>query len=125
MDDITALEYHIDEDIVMDNFDMEEPNYPIERSDRRKFLKMVIGSVLGSFALIPAVPSFLFGMPPGQGLTTVELPAESSLPDPLLTRIIDTIHPITEDEITRIILPEIIHIPDKLKGSGSRTRMSG
>ena len=62
MDDITALEYHIDEDIVMDNFAMEIPYPAIERSDRRKFLKMVIGSVLGSFALIPALPSFLFGM---------------------------------------------------------------
>lgn len=116
MDDITALEYHIDEDIVMDNFDMEIPDSPIERSDRRKFLKMVVGSVLGSFAMIPALPSIVFGMPQGQGLTTVDLPAESSLPDPLLTRVIDTIHPITEDEITRIIQPELVPTPDKLEG---------
>ena len=95
---------------------MEEPNSPIERSDRRKFLKMVVGSVLGSFALIPVVTSYDFGLLQGQGLTTVELPAESSLPDPLLTRIIDTIHPIAEDEITRIIQPSLIPIPDKLNG---------
>ena len=116
MDDITALEYHIDEDIVMDNFDMEEPNPKGEWSDRRKFLKLVIGSVLGSFVLIPVVPSFGFGLRQGHDLIEVELPVESSLPDPLLTRIIDTIHPITEDEITGTILPNLIPIPDKLEG---------
>jgi LAS superfamily LD-carboxypeptidase LdcB len=120
MDDITALEYHIDEYIGMDNLKMDEDSPKSERVGRRDFLKTVCGSMFGIFVTVPVIPSFISGKQSAQGqdqgLAKVELPAKSSLPDALLTRIIDTTHPITEDEITRLIQPHLIPIPDKFKG---------
>jgi LAS superfamily LD-carboxypeptidase LdcB len=120
MDDITALEYHIDDHIVMDNFWMDE-NSPInEKFGRRDFLRTVLEAVAGVFVLAPVIPTFAFDSlrlrRQDQNLASVELPPESSLPDPLITRIIDTNHPINEEEITRLIQPQLIPVPDKFKG---------
>lgn len=104
----------------MDNLQMDEDSPKSERFDRRDFLKTVFGSMFGIFVTVPVIPSFISGKQSAQGqdqgLAKVELPAKSSLPDALLTRIIDTTHPITEDEITRLIQPHLIPIADKFKG---------
>ena len=43
---------------------------------------------------------------PDQVLAMVELPSLTELQEPLLVRIIDTSHPITEEEITSLIIAE-------------------
>lgn len=98
---------------------MDEPQRKTGKVGRRDFLKTAMGSLLGIFITTPAISPGILGMPgkqQDQGLSKVELPAGSSLADPLLVRIIDADHPISQDEITRLIMPELIPVLDKYKG---------
>ncbi len=98
---------------------MDEDSPINKQFGRRDFLRTVLEAGAGIFVFAPVIPTFAFGSLRLQGqdqnLAKVELPAESSLPDPLIARIIDTDHPINEDEITRLIQPHLIPIPDKFK----------
>jgi LAS superfamily LD-carboxypeptidase LdcB len=120
MDGFTPLEYHIDERMEMENSDMKVIEQKTQVFTRRDFMQKVTTSMAGLFIAAPALSTILNGknllLQPDQVLSMVELPALAELQDALLVRIIDTSHPITEEEITSLITPNLQKIPLKLEG---------
>jgi LAS superfamily LD-carboxypeptidase LdcB len=120
MDGFTPLEYHIDERMEMENSDMKAIEQKTQVFTRRDFLQKVSASMAGLFIAAPALSTILDDknllLQPNQVLSMVELPALAELQDALLVRIIDTSHPITEEEITDLVTPNLQKIPLKLEG---------
>lgn len=87
---------------------------------RRDFLQKITASMAGLFFAAPAISPLQYEKnllrQPDQVLSKVDLPSLAELPDALLVRIIDTSHPILEDEITTSITPNLQKIPLKLEG---------
>jgi LAS superfamily LD-carboxypeptidase LdcB len=120
MDGFTPLEYHIDERMEMENSDMKVIEQKPHGFTRRDFLQKVSASMAGLFIAAPALSTILDDknllLQPDQVLSMVELPSVAELQDELLVRIIDTSHPITEQEITALVTPNLQKIPLKLEG---------
>jgi LAS superfamily LD-carboxypeptidase LdcB len=120
MDGFTPLEYHIDECMEMEKPDMKVTKQKTQVFTRRDFLQKVSASMAGLFIAAPALSTILDDknllLQPNQVLSMVELPALAELQDALLVRIIDTSHPITEEEITDLVTPNLQKIPLKLEG---------
>jgi LAS superfamily LD-carboxypeptidase LdcB len=76
---------------------------------RREFL-LSLAAAVGIFTL--GIPRVVQGR---SDLVSVELPALSDLPDPLIARVIDAEHPISSAEISQF-LPQLIAIPLTLDG---------
>jgi|WetSurMetagenome_2_1015567.scaffolds.fasta_scaffold229994_2 LAS superfamily LD-carboxypeptidase LdcB len=87
---------------------------------RRTFLQKMTSSLAGLFIAVPSVSTLLkitrIVKQPDQVLAMVELPSVAELQDELLVRIIDTSHPITEEEITALVTPNLQKIPLTLEG---------
>jgi LAS superfamily LD-carboxypeptidase LdcB len=105
--------------------EMEKPDMKVTKQKtqvftRRDFLQKVSASMAGLFIAAPALSTILDDknllLQPNQVLSMVELPALAELQDALLVRIIDTSHPITEEEITDLVTPNLQKIPLKLEG---------
>lgn len=99
---------------------MINPDHDSSKIDRRTFLGTVVRSVFG-LAITSSVAHAYSGIEQvvskqDGDLVSIELASKASLLDPLLTRLIDTDHPISESEISQTILPNLIPIPDKFKG---------
>jgi LAS superfamily LD-carboxypeptidase LdcB len=81
-------------------------------------------SLLGIFPAIAISASRKFNLhgrtfrtiPGEETLLTIKLPDIDELPDPLLVRIIDKSHPISEEEINNLVVPNLILLPLKLEG---------
>jgi LAS superfamily LD-carboxypeptidase LdcB len=120
MDGFTPLEYHIDECMEMENSDMKVIEQKTHGFTRRDFLQKVSASMAGLFIGAPVLSTFLNGnnllLQPDQVLSMVELPTLAELQNSLMVRIIDTSHPITEEEITALVTPNLQKIPLKLEG---------
>jgi LAS superfamily LD-carboxypeptidase LdcB len=120
MDGFTPLEYHIDEQLEMENPVMKVIKQKTPVLTRRDFLQKVTTSIAGFFIAAPALSTILNRnnslLLPNQVLSMVELPSLAELQDTLLVRIIDTSHPITENEISALIMPNLQKIPLTLDG---------
>lgn len=92
----------------------------IQNPDRRLFLTTCLG-------FLPAITISAFGKfdlfdgdipkePVASTLVTIDLPSITDLPDPLVVRIIDKSHPISEDEINNLVVPNLVLLPLKLEG---------
>lgn len=87
-----------------------------KRTSRRQFLKRVTASLAG-FALLRADPAFHASRPDqASQLALVNLPGLAELPDPLVARVIDAGHPISEAEILADIEPQLVTLPVKMDG---------
>lgn len=73
------------------------------------------------FIQLSAASGFMFSFSPFQKYQSISsvqipLPAQSDLEDPLLFRILDRAHPMTEDEIKRDIEPNLVRLKLSMEG---------
>ncbi len=99
---------------------MKVPKQTTPVCTRRDFLQKVTTSMAGLFLAAPSISTLHneknLLRQPDQVLAMVELPSLAELHEPLLVRIIDTSHPINEEEITSLVTPNLQKIPLKLEG---------
>ncbi|MBA4420948.1 MAG: hypothetical protein C0391_07350 [Anaerolinea sp.] len=77
---------------------------------RRQFMKVIL--LAAGMAYLPLKDRVFIA----SALARVELPALADLPDPLLVRVIDITHPISQSEIDALIMPHLEKIPMTLDG---------
>jgi len=90
---------------------MPPDRHPLTRHPSRRDFLLSLAATVGINIL--GFPRSVQGQ---SSLVSVELPSISMLPDPLVARVIDAEHPISADEISQIIIPQLIAIPLTLDG---------